>query len=764
MSVLLGCLIGVGRLSADQEWVALQAAGQGPRRLLIPLAVHGLLFTIVSFAIVTEVVPKAAYRLREMRGLVLLSSNLAADLKPRVFYTELNNVVLFVDEIEAGSKGRLEGVLLVQKDPQDQSSQFYLADYGYLSPAPDGSGALLLDLHDGVAHLYDADESGTYSQTRFDSVRRRFEPAAFLQALREPPTKVVQDFTTRELLEEHRVAREAYEEEVARLDMLNQKSKASEKREAKREGVRLVVKHRFDRATVELHQRMALPLACLVFSVLSLPLGITRVRSGKGAGFALSLLIILIYWATFTFFRDQALHGRFPPRLGPWMANLVLLPWAAWGLFRLRRPPAARGGLVMWIVSSVVRTYDAVRARRAKRHHVAPPDADADVEQVTEELESLGGTSGRFIARLDQYIGTVYVRVLIFSILSCYLVFALVEAKSLTDGLLRTGESPQLLLSYLQYFWPGVLPIVLPISCLIGAVVAMTLLTRSGELTAVKAAGISMRRATFSVLVLTTLLSGFLFLVDDRIAPSATRRADQIKDQILGRAPRTYGMSQAGRWSFGPEGHRLYHYQHYDPDRGEFLGLRVFTLDEGHRRVLDHRFHTTARWRGTDWELGPGWYREFDGLGGEAYEGYEEPIELALDGPEGFRSAEGSLRKASHLQEEMSLVEMDRQMEALERRGYDVTQLRVAYHGKLAKAATPLVMVLLGLPFAFKVGRRGSLYGIGVALLLVLVYWAVFAVFNAMGLETLLDPRVAAWAPNVLFALFGVYLMLYIKT
>ena len=63
-----------------------------------------------------------------------------------------------------------------------------------------------------------------------------------------------------------------------------------------------------------------------------------------------------------------------------------------------------------------------------------------------------------------------------------------------------------------------------------------------------------MRRATFSVLVLTTLLSLFLFLVDDRIAPSATRRADQIKDQILGRAPRTYGMTQAGRWSFGRGG------------------------------------------------------------------------------------------------------------------------------------------------------------------------------------------------------------------
>ncbi len=73
-------------------------------------------------------------------------------------------------------------------------------------------------------------------------------------------------------------------------------------------------------------------------------------------------------------------------------------------------------------------------------------------------------------------------------------------------------------------------------------------------------------------------------------------------------------------------------------------------------------------------------------------------------------------------------------------------------------------MVLLGLPFAFRVGRRGSLYGIGVALLLVLVYWATYAIFNALGLESLLDARAAAWAPNALYALLGVYLMLYVRT
>jgi lipopolysaccharide export LptBFGC system permease protein LptF len=76
----------------------------------------------------------------------------------------------------------------------------------------------------------------------------------------------------------------------------------------------------------------------------------------------------------------------------------------------------------------------------------------------------------------------------------------------------------------------------------------------------------------------------------------------------------------------------------------------------------------------------------------------------------------------------------------------------------------PLVMVLLGLPFAFRVGRRGSLYAIGVALLLVLVYWAAFAIFNALGLETRVVPLIAAWGPNVLFSLLGTSMLLWVRT
>jgi LPS export ABC transporter permease LptG len=382
-------------------------------------------------------------------------------------------------------------------------------------------------------------------------------------------------------------------------------------------------------------------------------------------------------------------------------------------------------------------------------------------------LEDLGGTTARFVGRLDQYIASYYLRILFFAMISAYLIYALVESKYLMDGLLRTGQPFGLVLRYYPYFVPGVLYVVLPISCLIGAVVTFTLLTRSGELTAIKSSGISMRRATVSVLLLSAALSAVLYLVQDRIAPGTNPKAQAIRDQIMGNAPRTHGTLTLGRWLFAPQGRHLYHYQLFDPDTQEFQGVNVFTVDRRTPRILDHRFAELARWTGSEWELRGGWYRTFPADGsaaGTTFERFEDSTLAPLDSPEEVLSNHGRRRSANALSEQLGTRDLSAQIEKLERSGYDTTKLRVAFHGKIARSFTPFVMVLLGLPFAFKVGRRGSLYGIGVAFVLVLVYWAVMALFNALGLETVLEPWVAAWAPNVLFGLFGVYLMLYVRT
>ena len=75
-----------------------------------------------------------------------------------------------------------------------------------------------------------------------------------------------------------------------------------------------------------------------------------------------------------------------------------------------------------------------------------------------------------------------------------------------------------------------------------------------------------------------------------------------------------------------------------------------------------------------------------------------------------------------------------------------------------------LVMALVALPFSFRLGRRGALYGIGLALVLGVVLLIVLAAFRAAGENAILPPVVAVWSPGTIFSIFAVYMFLGVRS
>jgi lipopolysaccharide export LptBFGC system permease protein LptF len=73
-------------------------------------------------------------------------------------------------------------------------------------------------------------------------------------------------------------------------------------------------------------------------------------------------------------------------------------------------------------------------------------------------------------------------------------------------------------------------------------------------------------------------------------------------------------------------------------------------------------------------------------------------------------------------------------------------------------------MALVALPFAFRLGRRGALYGIGIALGLGIAFYAIIAFFTTLGQAGALPPVVAVWSPNVLFASLSLYVFLGVRS
>jgi lipopolysaccharide export LptBFGC system permease protein LptF len=112
----------------------------------------------------------------------------------------------------------------------------------------------------------------------------------------------------------------------------------------------------------------------------------------------------------------------------------------------------------------------------------------------------------------------------------------------------------------------------------------------------------------------------------------------------------------------------------------------------------------------------------------------------------------------------MSYTELRRHIAGLEPSGFDVSELRVALDRKLAFPFVTLIMTLIAVPFAVSAGRRGAMYGIGVGIVLALVYWTMISVFAAFGQGGLISPVLAAWAPNLIFGAAAAYLLLTVRT
>ena len=112
----------------------------------------------------------------------------------------------------------------------------------------------------------------------------------------------------------------------------------------------------------------------------------------------------------------------------------------------------------------------------------------------------------------------------------------------------------------------------------------------------------------------------------------------------------------------------------------------------------------------------------------------------------------------------MTYLELSSYVSDLKRAGYDVVPLEVALRSKLSFPLAAMVMVLIGVPFSFTPGKKGALYGIGIAIAIGLSYYVTTRVFAFMGETGRLHSMLAAWAPNLLFGIAALYGLFNVRT
>jgi LPS export ABC transporter permease LptF/LPS export ABC transporter permease LptG len=710
MATLIGVLLGLGRMSADSEIIALTALGIGRRRILLPVGVLALAGAAVTLAMTIRLGPLALHTFRAIEA-DLVATQISFQVQPRVFDERFPRMVLYVNDVSATGT-QWHGVFLADAGGEN-GSRLTLAENAIVIAEP-RQGKLELHLQGGTTHEFSRQEPDRYSVTAFGQSDWPIEASGLASA------------HPRQLINAERSLHDLIADTTGGW------------REAR----------------VELHRRFAFPVACLVFALVAVPLGAQPRRGGRAAGSLIAVLLIAAYYLLFVVGAGLARQGTLSPATGIWIADALL---AVFGMLLLPRMEQFRGESRWLRPIGRIRRWVRVRRRRRARARAAAALADRAANGNSAQHEAAVPSSGSFPQLLDIYILRRFLYY--FALLMAVFVF-LFETFTffeLLDEIARHRVPFLTVVNYFRYLTPYLLYNLAPLGALVAVLVTFGVMSKNNEIVAIKASGISLYRLAMPLLLAGLALAATMLVLDDTYLPYANQRQDALRNQIKGRPPQTYTHPQ--RWIFG-ENSKIYNYDLFDPAQNLFGGLSIVELDPATFAVRRRIFAARARWSDSQklWVLESGWIRDFSDGTIARYERFNATALPELTEPPGYFNRE--MRQAFQL----SWRELRRYIDDLRRAGFDVSNLTVQWHVKIAFPLIAPISMLLAIPFAFLVGTRGAVGGVAIGVIIGIVYWSLARLLDAMGGVGQLPPFLAGWSPDLIFFFLGVYFYLKMPT
>jgi len=688
MAFLLGVLIGIGRMAADSEVTAMRSCGVGPLRIYKPVLGAAAVLSAVVFLVYNFLLPAANETLTRSLARVAATSVVNV-VQPRTFREARPGLTLFFDR--TAPDGSLEGVFLKLGEDDEPESRIVIARRGTLNLEGD---RLWLDLTSSTLHDYDSADPSRY-RTNSSQTQRFLVAGDIGTQLQATYEKAPRAQSIAELLVTARKARKTS------MDT-------------------------YLEAWVEIHKKIAIPLACFVFAVLGVPLAEKSRRGGRGSGFAISLGILVLYYVLLSSGETWAEQGTLPPGLAMWLPNLTLLVLGIVAILRGDRERAR------WRFPFLRR-----RPARAAAAGVTRPRF---------------GSFLRFPALLDRYILSRFLTMLALVTASILLLALIVDYADHVDKIAKNLPPRSVVLGYYRYFLISIAVQVAPFCVLLATMISLGLVSKHNEDTAFKASGVSLARLSAGILAVTFIAAGFVFTLGEYVLPFAEQREARFRNIIYGRPPEA-GLDTPSerRWHFSSDG-RIWYREVNESTKGVLRSPTVFEFNSEFdlvRRIEAKE----ADWNGQTWVLRQGWERTFGAVPAET--SYRSFLEEHVPG-----DPPAAFAQERRTPEQMRFRELERYARRLKASGYPTGPLETALQGKLSGPMLLPVMALLAVPFAFRVGRRGALAGIGVGLCLGMALQIASAFFTKLGGVGVLSPALAAWSPNILSVTGGIYGML----
>ncbi|MDD5724237.1 MAG: LPS export ABC transporter permease LptF [Syntrophales bacterium] len=287
VSLLISILVGLGRLSRDNEIIVLKSSGLSLYQLMPSVAFASLCAFFITAVAGFFLVPYGNFATKNLL-FDIARQKASIGIKERIFNGDFAGLVLYVEELPP-QEDYMRGVFISDNRTLREPTTI-IAQRGYFISDRD-SMRVTLRLQDGSIHTADTD-AAIYKKIDFSSYDINLDLSASLGNESSTVTKDSKEMSLPELIKRSQ----------------NPGLKETDMKEF----------------IIEIHKKFTLPFACIVFGIIGVPLGISKHRSGKSRGFVIGLIVIMIYYVLQIGGEALGETGMLSPAIGAWISNTIL--------------------------------------------------------------------------------------------------------------------------------------------------------------------------------------------------------------------------------------------------------------------------------------------------------------------------------------------------------------------------------------------------------------------------------------------------------
>lgn len=349
---------------------------------------------------------------------------------------------------------------------------------------------------------------------------------------------------------------------------------------------------------------------------------------------------------------------------------------------------------------------------------------------------------------VDRYLVQEFAGPFLMAVFGVSIVFISGLLFELSDLLIIKQAPFALVAKLLVYSIPGILVETLPLSVLFAVFLSLGRLAKDSELMVFQVAGCKFSRMLAPLALVALLISFTSYTLNETIVPWTNHQSENVIRMIT---YKDQPVTVSENVFFKATDNRYFYIDRIDEATQKLSNILVYETKRGGPPNII--IAAEGIYYEDSWELLNGVVHEFDNEGFVMYESKFDKMVINVDA--GFRSLIGR-QKAPF---EMSRKELRAQIERFSKSGIQVARYWVDYHLKLSVPFAGFIFLLLGAPLSLRSARSGMFFGIAFSIGISFLYYVVLTVLRSMAGNGHVDPLIAAWLPNIVFALIGLVLI-----